>query len=51
MIVFSEGDYEVEVEGAKAVLHVDGEVSYEELEQMLRELEGGVDAIEKSGAA
>ena len=50
MIVFSEGDYEIDVGGAKATLHVDKEVPYEELEPTLRELEGSLDAIERSGA-
>lgn len=51
MIVFEEGDYEIDVGGAKATLHVDKDVTYEELEPALRELEGSIDAIEKSGAA
>ena len=50
MIVFEEGDYEIDVDGVKATVHVDREIPYEELEPMLRELEGSLDGIERSGA-
>ena len=51
MIVFEEGDYEVSVCDASATVHVGWEVSYEELEPVLRELERSLDAIERSGAS
>ena len=50
MVVFEEGDYEVDVDGAKAVVHVGAEVSYGELEPVLREIERSLDGLEKSDA-
>ena len=46
MIVFEEGDYEACACGANATVHVSGEVSYEELEPMLRELERSLNGTE-----
>ena len=51
MIVFEEGDYEINAGCIHFVIHVDNEVAYEELEPMLRELERSLNGTEQSGAA